>query len=139
LTDQNGKNSQYELQIIKVKNNEVLFEVNVEKGQEISYSYTHSADGTPVEQIFEIDREGTLQLLEERYSWHGAGLETGPEKEITTKNGEVRVTGYDRSFPELPIRVARTIPQVINVGEKEVKLSDIAEAGASLTIRAQIE
>jgi len=131
----NQSATEHILQFINNENNAVLHEIQVNAGEKIEYSYIHSSDGTPVKQIFTLTQDGTLKLLEERYSWQGAGLETGADKEITVEDGEVRVTGYDRKFSELTLRVARTVPQNIVTQRESLKLSDIAPGGTSITIK----
>jgi len=134
LTD-NENGLSYDLQVIDRAKDKVIYEIQVHVGDLISYSYIHSSDGTPVEQIFELDPDGILQLKEERYEWQGAGLETGTDKEITVINGQVRVTGYNRAFPELPLRVARTVSQELEVNNNIIRLNDLAPGGTSLIIR----
>lgn len=106
-------------------------------GDEVILRYIHSADGTPVEQYFLIGEDGALDLVEERYKWYGAGLEFGSDYTVTYADGWVRVSGYDRSFRELPIRVAATVPQELRVNEQAIFLSDLAPAAARLLVKVE--
>lgn len=127
--------NQFNLQFVDRDKDLIIYEIPVRAGEKIIYTYIHSSDGTPVEQVFKLDHDGVLHLKEEIYSWHGAGLETGVDKEIIVENGKVRVTGYDRAFPELPLRVAWTVTQTITVNEEDIILNDLAPGGSSLIIR----
>lgn len=109
----------------------------VEADQIITLIYTHSSDGTPVQQIFTVSDSKALDLLEERYRWYGAGLEFGSGFDISYKDGWVYVTGYDRSFNPLPIRVALTVSQVLVINSVEIHLSDLAPAGSRLLIKLE--
>lgn len=109
----------------------------VEVNELVVLSYTHSSDGTPVRQFFIVSDDFELQLYEERYCWYGAGLEFGSGYNISYVNGWVSVTGYDRTFHSLPIRVASTVSQYINIGSTEIKLSDLAPPGSSILIKIE--
>ena len=106
-------------------------------GEEVILRYIHSSDGTPVEQIFRISEENTLELLEERYRWYGAGLEFSTDYTITARDGWVRVSGYDRHFEALPIRVAATVPQTLTVADTTLLLADLAPPAARLLIKVE--
>ncbi|MCW3489683.1 DUF1850 domain-containing protein [Dethiobacter alkaliphilus] len=113
--------------------------IPVEAGEEIEFSYIHSSDGTPVEQSFIVKDDGLLHLVEERYAWYGAGLEFGSGLEVDTTGDMVRITGYDRSFAELPFRVAWTVPQEFQIRDKKILLSDLAPGGTSLLVRITVK
>jgi len=118
--------------------NEILLHAQkVELDQIIILAYTHSSDGTPVQQIFRVSNSKTLDLLEERYRWYGAGLEFGSGYDISYKDGWVFVTGYDRSFNPLPVRIASTVSQVLIINSVEIHLSDLAPAGSRLLIKLE--
>ncbi len=116
---------------------EKLHSFDIYPGQEVVLSYRHSSDGTPVAQIFEVGADGALHLLEERYSWYGAGLEHGSGHHFTYEGDTVRVSGYDRQFSELLLRVARTVPQEIVVSGESVLLADLAPGGTRLLVKVE--
>lgn len=113
---------------------ESYYRIQVEPGEEVLLDYVHSADKTPVTLVFNIEESGKLRLVEERYSWYGAGLESGSGYRFAFEGDEVSVSGYDRAYEALPVRVARTVPQVLKVRDEEVRLSDLAPGGARLLI-----
>ncbi len=130
-----GGNSEYYFEIVHRESEEVLFKVLIATYEEILFSYIHSSDGTPVQQTFIVKEDGLLHLLEERYSWFGAGLEHGSGLDFTFTDSEVRVTGYDRSFKTLLLRAARTVPQEFTFRDNSVLLSDLVAGGTPLLIR----
>lgn len=115
---------------------DVILSTPVDIGDVVIYSYVHSADKTPVEQVFVIEADLALHLKAERYAWYGAGLETGSglDLEVSFEDGMVSVTGYNRSFSALLMRVARTVPQEFVVNDRRFLLSDIARGGDPLVI-----
>jgi hypothetical protein len=131
------ENALYYFEIVLRESEEVLFSVPIYPGEEIIYSYVHSSDGTPVQQIFTVKEDGLLHLLEERYSWYGAGLEFGSGYNFSFTDNEVRVSGYDRSFSTLLIRAARTVPQEFLIRDTRVLLSDLVPGGTPLMLRIQ--
>ncbi|MBN2568629.1 MAG: DUF1850 domain-containing protein, partial [Deltaproteobacteria bacterium] len=90
------------LQVIKQPEGEVLLQFPVEKGDLFYVDYNHSSDHTPVHDIFKIDEEGTIVLIEEDYAWYGAGLEFHPDADATISftGDRVRVL-LKRTFPYL--------------------------------------
>ncbi len=124
----------YYLSIYEGKSGKIVEQIMVEPGDMVELSYVHSADGTPVKAVFLIEEEG-LRLLEEKYSWYGAGLESGSGRDFMFENDEVTVSGYDKIFKELPVRVARTVPQEIHLEERTILLNNLAPGGSLLVIR----
>jgi hypothetical protein len=116
----------------------LLYSQKVTDGELIFLSYIHSSDGTPVEQIFTVSESGTLDLLEEKYLWYGAGLEFSSEQNIAYKDGWACITGYDRAFDILPIRVASTVSQTLTIGSNEIYLADLAPAGSRLLLKVEL-
>ena len=111
----------------------------VTPGDEVTLSYRHSSDGTPVVQIFQVGDDGYLYLLEEQYSWHGAGLEHGSGYDFSFEGDTVRITGYkdERRLERLFLRVARTVPQELEVNGEVVQLSDLAPGGTRLFLQVE--
>ncbi len=122
---------------VEAQSENLVSSVRVEPGSEVTLRYTHSSDGTPVEQLFTVGKTKTLHLLEERYRWYGAGLEFGSEYEVTFEDGWVCIRGYDRSFETLPIRVAATVTQTLTIDDTSLLLSDLAPAAARLLIKVE--
>ena len=129
-----GHPSAYYVSIYEGHSEEILYQHQVELNDKLTLNYIHSADKTPISAIFEIKKEG-LQLIEEKYSWYGSGLEAGSGHSFEFKDQEVTVSGYERLFAKLPIRVARTVPQEILFNGNAVKLNELAPGGTLLIVR----
>ncbi|BAS26513.1 DUF1850 domain-containing protein [Limnochorda pilosa] len=112
---------------------EVLLQVPVRPGQPIRYGYTHSSDRTPVEDLFTVTPSGGLRLVEERYRWYGVGLEYHSQASIREEDGQVVVT-VNRTLGRLPLRVAATVDQWLEVGPCRWRLGDLAPPGAAVVL-----
>lgn len=121
---------------LRNESEDVLVSTPVGIGDTVVYSYIHSADKTPVEQVFLIGEDLSLHLVAERYAWYGSGLEdgSGPGLTLSLDGDMVEITGYDRSFPQLLIRTARTVPQEFVVNGHRFLLSDLAQGGDPLVV-----
>lgn len=128
----------YYLTIYDGRTEEILARKEVNLDDVVLYDYIHSADGTPVRALFAVEKEG-LRLVEERYSWYGAGLESGAGYDFSFQEEEVIVSGYDRLFKRLPLRVARTVTQKLYLGEEVITLNQLAPGGSLLIIRVEKE
>lgn len=132
----NGRPHSY-ISIYAWETGELLFKKEIVREEIITLKYIHSADKTPVEVVFEADPKG-LKLIEESYSWYGAGLEAGSGRSFTFENDRVTVSGYDENpIEELPLRVARTVPQELMIGEELILLNDLAPGGTLLIIKIE--
>ncbi len=127
--------SSFTLYLTEIEQKEIIYSHTLYGEEEIRFWYIHSSDHTPVEQRFTISNEGHLVLEEERYSWYGAGLEFGSGLDFEFQGDQVIVSGYDRSFASLFIRVARTVPQKLIIDENELLLSDLAAGGSRILLQ----
>ncbi len=130
-----GHPTAHYLTFYKGYTDEAIYQLQVEPGEILILNYIHSSDRTPVTALFEIQEDGLL-LLEEKYSWYGAGLESGTNLEFTFEADEVSVSGYDRFFERLPLRVARTVPQEVVLKDQgiSISLNHLAPGGTLLVI-----
>lgn len=128
----------YYLSIYEGRSGKIVEQIMVKPGDRVELSYVHSADGTPVKAVFLIEEKG-LRLLEEKYSWYGAGLESGSGRDFMFENDQVTVSGYNKVFKELPVRIARTIPQELHLEERTISLNNLAQGGSLLVIRVNEE
>ncbi len=124
----------YYLSFYEGHSEEILFQQQVEMGDRLILNYIHSADATPISAVFEIRADG-MHLIEEKYSWYGAGLESGAGHQFAFEGKDVTVSGYERVFEELPLRVARSVPQEMVLGDKIITLNQLAPGGTLLIIR----
>ncbi len=105
-----------------------LLEVPVEQGAEITISYTHSAQKTPVEDVYVVDGS---QLRADRSVFHsfGAGLPTDVER--TDEGYLVEGTG---SYDELHLAPGEVAGHELVVGEDRYDLVELADGQAVLFV-----
>lgn len=97
--------------------------------------YTHSWDKTPVWEVFTVNEQGDLVLLEEDYLWMGAGLDSQPAADFDFSGGRVRVR-RNRTIGELRLAVGAVANHRLALGDREVSLSRIVPPGAKVLLRA---
>jgi hypothetical protein len=123
------------LQIVRTLGEEVLWESPVRQGDVFTITYRHSSDHTPVLDIFRIGDQGEVVLIEERYRWHGAGLESHPAVGVTDfSEGWTRVRMH-RVIPRFLLRVGEVSGQILHIQGQSVPLLSIAGGRESLWIR----
>jgi hypothetical protein len=123
------------LQIVRTAGEEVLWESPVKRGDSFTIDYRHSSDHTPVRDIFRIGDEGEIVLIEERFRWHGAGLESHPAAgHIDFPEGWTRVRMH-RTLPRFLIRVGEVANHTLTFRGREIPLLSIAKGRDSLWIR----
>ena len=106
-------------------------------GDEIWYTYTHSADKTPVQSLLRAEAPPVgLVLVLERYLWYGAGLEFRSDRGVYL-DGRWVVVEAERAVGRLPLRVAGTVEQEIIVGQNRTTLSELAEYGARVMLEVR--
>jgi hypothetical protein len=128
----------YLLKVESLNTGKILFHCSLSAGDRFFIDYIHSSDKTPVQDIFEISGEGTLVLIEERFSWYGAGLEhlTWEKASVVYEKDCTRVLLH-REFPSLRLRVGRVAQHRLTVRGTAIFLRDIARGGELLEIRAE--
>jgi hypothetical protein len=104
-------------------------------GDRFHIHYTHSSDKTPVHDIFEIGPRGEMVLIEEIFSWYGAGLEfmDWEKASVIQEDGRTRVR-LRRPFPFLLLRVGRVANHQITFNGTTLSLREIARGGELLKI-----
>jgi len=121
------------LRIVRHPEGNLLWQRPVAPGDLFVLDYTHSSDGTPVRDIFRVERDGTFVLLEEQYLWYGAGLESHPQAAVSFEGERTRVM-VNRRLPHLLIRVGRVSNQAIRSGDARAALADLAPGGSLLQL-----
>lgn len=87
---------------------ELVFFSRVPASQAFCIRFIHSVAKSPVEEWFSV-RNGDIVLDSTVYQDFGAGLphESGVGQRMTFHDGLVRISGYNRSIPQLTVRVGR--------------------------------
>lgn len=98
----------YELRVVKYQGSKerVLFRAPISPLDTFQLIYIHSWDKCPIYEIFQVEKNGTVTLLEEVYGWFGAGLEFNPPKGFSQAEDRlIHIKEVNRNFPEIPLRV----------------------------------
>lgn len=122
-------------QIVRTAGEEVLWESPVKRGDFFTIEYRHSSDHTPVRDLFTIDGDGGIVLIEESYRWHGAGLESHPDVGKTDFSGEWTRVRMRRVFPRFLLRVGEVADHVLTIHGRKLPLLSIARRRESVWIR----
>ena len=102
--------------VVDLETGEELWSAPARAGDAVWYTYTHSADKTPVESLLRVEPPPVgLVLVLERYLWYGAGLEFRRDRGVCLDGGgsSWKPSG---AIGRLPLRVAGTVEQEIIVG-----------------------
>lgn len=130
-----GAEPKWSLQLVRAASLEVLWEAPVKQGDIFTIDYRHSSDLTPVCDTFRIESEGEIILVEEKFHWYGAGLESHPEAgSIDLSEEWTRVRLY-RRMPLFLLRVGETTGHLLTVRDQRIPLLSIARGGESVWIR----
>lgn len=126
----------YVLQVLKWPEKKILLERSVQAGDRFYLDYIHSSDHTPVHDVFSIEKQGKIILLEEVFDWYGAGLAFHPRADASIRlKGEKTSVRMRRRFDPFNLRVGRVAQHALTVDEEKVPLKQIAEGGDLLRIR----
>ncbi|NLB73349.1 MAG: DUF1850 domain-containing protein [Firmicutes bacterium] len=114
-----------------------LYQAPVKEGDGFVLEFVHSVERTPVKEVFRIERDGKIYLVETEYESFGAGLPTMPDEreESVVEGGKIRITGMRREIEPFLVAVSPVPGHVLTVGGEEVVLASLAKPGTGLRIR----
>lgn len=139
-------NSSYASFVVKDFNTgNILFEKRIKIGDKIKLAYIHSVTNQYIYEIFKVENNKTLSLIEMYYDSFGANLPVGPEKladETTTfevKDSYYKITYQNRKFKKMPLRVGQVVSDhtLVFSDNTELRLLDIASGGAYIELYVQ--
>ena len=116
----------------------VVFCARVQPGQEFVLSFVHSVNRRPVYDTLRVEADH-LVIVRSRFDTFGAGM-----PEASTQDGTLSVAedGWlewtlNRPTPEITVRVGRVADHTVNYKGRDIHLSELAEPGSALTLRAR--
>jgi len=116
----------YTLELRLFTDGELIFKQKVQPGDEFILKYTHSVALTPVWEIFIIDKDYQIVLIETDFLDHGAGLPyTTFENEIfVEEEGRFKIKNMHRIIP-IPIyyRIGAVRENIFYFKGEEINLS----------------
>jgi len=118
----------YTLELRPFPDGEIIFKQKVQPGDEFILKYTHSVALTPVWEIFVINKDYQIVLIETDFLDHGAGLPyTAFDKEIfVEEEGRFKIKNMHRILPT-PIyyRIGAVSENIFYFKDKEIDLSSL--------------
>lgn len=120
------------LEVQDGKSGEILFHKRAVEGDVFLFSYIHSVEKTPVKGTFLIEKNGTLRIIETRFSSHGSGLSNESEK-THRKNGWFITEGGGR-LDKLTFFFSPINRPVLTFKGKEIALGKEKKEGGLLEI-----
>jgi len=116
----------YTLELKSFSDGDIVFSQKVQPGDKFTLKYTHSVALTPVWEIFIIDKDYQIVLIETDFLDHGAGLPyTTFENEIfTEEEGRFKIKNMHRIMPN-PIyyRIGAIRENIFYFKDEEINLS----------------
>ena len=120
--------SLYSLELRSFSDGEIIFKQKVQPGDKFTLKYTHSVALTPVWEIFIIDKDYQIILIETDFLDHGAGLPyTTFENEIfVEEEGRFKIKNMLRIIPT-PIyyRIGALRENIFYFKGEEINLSSL--------------
>jgi len=116
----------YTLDLKPFSDGEIIFKQKVQPGDKFTLKYTHSVALTPVWEIFIIDKDYQIILIETDFLDHGAGLPyTTFENEIfVEEEGRFKIKNMHRIiFTPIYYRIGMVSENIFNFKKKEIDLS----------------
>ena len=118
----------YTLELKSFSDGEIVFLEKVQSGDKFILKYTHSVALTPVWEIFVINKDYQIVLIETDFLDHGAGLPyTTFENEIfVEEEGRFKIKNMHRILPT-PIyyRIGAVSENIFYFKDKEIDLSSL--------------
>lgn len=122
----------------------VAYARDVPIGQSFELRHRHSVTRRIVIERFSVPGDGTISLDELWFDKYGANLPAGPDQlpasaEFRTEGGAFRVIHHDQRLPSVPITLgSESVDHTIIFDDGvEVRLLDVARAGAAIELRAR--
>lgn len=126
------------LEIVDGRVGRVAFCARVKTGDEFVVSFIHSVNRRPVYETLRVEADH-LVVVKSRFDAFGAGM---PESSTSEGTLAVAPDGWlewtvNRPVPDVTIRVGRVADHTLHFKDREIRLSDLSEAGSALTFRVR--
>ena len=118
----------YNLEFRSLSDGEIVFSQKVQSGDKFILKYTHSVALTPVWEIFIIDKDYQIVLIETDFLDHGAGLPYAPfgKEKFVEEDGKFKIKNMYRIMPS-PINymVGTIYENILYFKNKEINFSSL--------------
>jgi len=109
-------------------------------GDEFSIVWTHSVTHQPINEVYIINDDLTIGIVEMTFNEHGPNLPSAPEGSTRweIKDGMFRVYNYDTVFEKLPVRIGQVVADHTLYYQKQtIPLRELSRPGGFITIQAR--
>lgn len=107
-------------------------------GATFSLRFIHSVHRTPVWENFTVAGPGKLNLVSTEYESYGVGMPSLPsEGKFVQLDGRFLLTGLDRHFTQIPVRVGPEARLTLIHDNKEYPLHELFAPGTLLYIKVK--
>lgn len=109
-------------------------------GDTFTLIWTHSVTYQPVTEVYRINDDLTIGIVEMLFNEHGPNLPSAPEGSTRweIKDGMFRVYHYDAVFEELPVRIGQVVADhTFYYQEHTIALRELSRPGGYVIIRAR--
>lgn len=124
------------LKIIDYKENNIIWESEVEEGDEFTIKYLHSVARTPVLEIFDI-KDGEIRLISTEYESYGAGLPFLNKHEYILKDDKFIIRKINQKLPDIMLRVSDYALHEFIFKNKSYKLYEIVKTETLLQFKTE--
>ncbi|MFP8957886.1 DUF1850 domain-containing protein [Natrialbaceae archaeon A-CW3] len=107
-----------------------LLEVDVDDGTEVSISYTHSVEKTPVEDVYVVD-DDRLRMTKMVFQSHGAGL---PSDETVERTDDGFVVERNTPFETLRVTPGEIAGHELVVGDERYDLVERSNGSVAVSV-----
>ena len=118
----------YTLELSSFSDGEILFSQKVQSGDKFILKYTHSVALTPVWEIFIIDKDYQIVLIETDFLDHGAGLPYAPfgEEVFVEEDNKFKIKNMHRTiYTPFYYRIGAIRENIFYFKNKEINLSSL--------------
>lgn len=126
------------LEIVDGRSGRTAFCARAQSGEEFVLWFIHSVNRRPVYDTLRVEADH-LVIVKSRFDSFGAGMPEASTPDGTlaiAKDGWLEWT-VNRSVPEITVRVGWVAHHTLDIRGREVRLADLAEPGAPLTLRVR--
>jgi len=126
------------LEIVDGRSGRTAFCARAEPGEEFVLWFVHSVNRRPVYDTLRVEADH-LVVVKSRFDSFGAGMPDASTADGTltiAKDGWLEWT-VNRPVPEITVRVGWVANHTLDIKGREIRLADLAEPGAPLTLRVR--
>ena len=110
-------------------------------GDTFSITFIHSVNQSPVTDVYDVTREGSIYLRQTIYYDFGAGVPFDLNEGETlsyAEDGAMVISGIDRELPNFLLFVGTVSDHTLRIGDQEVSLRELCGRNTQLHITYEL-